>query len=84
MVSTKAVKDRGERTALMEPLILSKGSRHRVELNDLALELAQRSAGLRRSLPPTANCFQPTCSESKIRTHTSARRSSPANCVTAK
>jgi Fic family protein len=49
----KAVKDRGERTALMEPLILSEGSRHRVELTDLALELAQRSAGLRRSLPPS-------------------------------
>src|ERR1700723_2952047 len=49
----KAVKDRGERTALMEPLILSEGSRHRVELTDLALEVAQRSAGLRRSLPPS-------------------------------
>ncbi len=49
----KAVKDRGEPTALMEPLILSEGSRHRVELTDLALELAQRSAGLRRSLPPS-------------------------------
>jgi Fic family protein len=49
----KADKDRGERTALMEPLILSEGSRHRVELTDLALELAQRSAGLRRSLPPS-------------------------------
>jgi len=49
----KAVKDRAERTALMEPLILSEGSRHRVELTDLALELAQRSAGLRRSLPPS-------------------------------
>ena len=165
MVSTKAdnkpdveaVKDRGERTALMEPLIRSEGSRHRVERTDLALELAQRSAGLRRSLPPSplsslatpvramncyysnlieghdthpidieralredysrdakkrdlqieakahvvvqqwidesgyrvapsrespsvrftvasTNCFQPTCSESKIRTHTSACR----------
>src|SRR5487761_645591 len=43
--------DRGERTGLMEPLVLGEGSRHRPELTDLALELAQRSAGLRRSLP---------------------------------
>jgi Fic family protein len=49
----KAVKDRGERTGLMEPLVLGEGSRHRAELTDLALELAQRSAGLRRSLPPS-------------------------------
>jgi hypothetical protein len=37
----------------MEPLVLGEGSRHRAELTDLALELAQRSAGLRRSLPPS-------------------------------
>jgi Fic family protein len=43
--------DRGERTALMEPLVLSEGSRHRPALTDLAVELAQRSAGFRRSLP---------------------------------
>ena len=43
--------DRGQRTALMEPLILSEGSRHRPGLTDLAVELAQRSAGFRRSLP---------------------------------
>jgi Fic family protein len=43
--------DRDERAALMEPLLLSEGSRHRAELTDLALELAQRSAGFRRSLP---------------------------------
>src|SRR6185312_13223254 len=47
----KAVEDRGERTALMEPLVLGEGSRYRAELTDLALELAQRSAGFRRSLP---------------------------------
>ncbi|MGH8320016.1 MAG: Fic family protein [Steroidobacteraceae bacterium] len=35
----------------MEPLVLGEGSRHRPELTDLALELAQRSAGFRRSLP---------------------------------
>src|ERR1700761_1993252 len=43
--------DRGERTALMEPLVLGEGSRHRQALTDLTLELAQRSAGFRRSLP---------------------------------
>ena len=47
----EAARDRGERTALMEPLVLGEGSRHRAELTDLALELAQRSAGFRRSLP---------------------------------
>jgi Fic family protein len=35
----------------MEPLVLGEGSRHRPELTDLALDLAQRSAGFRRSLP---------------------------------
>ncbi len=45
------VKDRGEAVSLMEPLLLGDGSRHRVALTDLALELVQKSAGLRRSLP---------------------------------
>jgi Fic family protein len=35
----------------MEPLIIGDTSRHRAGLTDLALELAQRSAGFRRSLP---------------------------------
>ncbi len=43
--------DRGESTGLMEPLVLSDGSRHRPGLNDLAIELATASAGFRRSLP---------------------------------
>ncbi|WP_405226775.1 Fic family protein [Lentisalinibacter sediminis] len=43
--------DRGENTDLMEPLVLSAGSRHRPGLNDLAMELAAASAGFRRSLP---------------------------------
>ncbi len=47
----KAAKDRGETTSLMEPLLIAEGSRHRSGLIDLALELAQRSAGFRRSLP---------------------------------
>ena len=44
--------DRGESVALMEPLVISSDSRHRSLLTDLALDLAQRSAGFRRSLPP--------------------------------
>ena len=43
--------DRGESPNLMEPLLISQDSRHRGELTDLALELATRSAGFRRSLP---------------------------------
>jgi Fic family protein len=35
----------------MEPLIISEGARQRIELTDLALELAQRAAGFRKSLP---------------------------------
>ncbi len=45
------VPDRGELASLMEPLVLESGSRHRPALQDLAVELAQKSAGLRRSLP---------------------------------
>ena len=47
----KAVSDRGESIALMEPLLIGESSKHRGALNDLALELAQKSAGFRRSLP---------------------------------
>jgi Fic family protein len=43
--------DRNEAVTLMEPLFLGESSRHRAGLTDLALELAQRSAGFRRSLP---------------------------------
>src|SRR5688500_14955480 len=46
-----AVIDEGEPTAIMEPLLIGQTSRHREGLTDLALELAQRSAGFRRSLP---------------------------------
>lgn len=45
------MQDRGEIVAQMEPLRLSTESRHYAELADLAMELAQRSAGFRRSLP---------------------------------
>ncbi len=45
--------DRDELVSLMEPLTIADASRHRPALNDLALELAQKSAGFRRSLPPS-------------------------------
>lgn len=47
------VVDRDEAVSLMEPLLIGEDSRHRNRLTDLALELAQRSAGFRRSLPPS-------------------------------
>jgi len=47
------VEDRGETISMMDPLLLSEDSRHRDRLTDLALELAQKSAGFRRSLPPS-------------------------------
>ncbi len=43
--------DRGEGAALMEPLLISEGSRHRPALADLSVELAARAAGFRHSLP---------------------------------
>ncbi len=43
--------DRGEMTPKMEPLLIGGDSRHRAALTDLALELAQKAAGLRCSLP---------------------------------
>ena len=43
--------DRGELVKSMEPLLIAEGSRYRTVLTDLALDLAVRSAGLRRSLP---------------------------------
>jgi Fic family protein len=49
--ATIAAQDRGESIAIMEPLLIGQGSHHRPALTDLALELAQKSAGFRRSLP---------------------------------
>lgn len=46
-----AVKERSENTSLMEPLLIGETSRYRVELTDLTIELAQKSAGFRHSLP---------------------------------
>ncbi len=47
----KAVKDRHEAVSLMEPMLIGEDSPHRVALADLSLELAQKSAGFRHSLP---------------------------------
>lgn len=47
----EAAKDRGENVSAMEPLIIGGNSKYRPELTDLAVELAQQSAGFRRSLP---------------------------------
>src|SRR2546427_10447028 len=47
----KKIQDRSESIGLMEPLIIGDDSRQRAVLTDLALELAQHSAGFRRSLP---------------------------------
>ena len=49
----KAAPDRGEVDSMMEPLLIVEGSRHRAVLTDLVVELAQKSAGFRRSLPST-------------------------------
>lgn len=47
----KAAIDREESTGLMQPMLVPDGSPHKAALNDLAVELASRSAGFRRSLP---------------------------------
>src|SRR5580658_3478544 len=47
----KLLADRKESVSLMEPVLIPEGSRFRGELTDLAVELAARSAGFRRSLP---------------------------------
>ena len=49
--ATKTVIDGGESVSAMEPLFIAEGSSARASLNDLALDLASSSAGLRRSLP---------------------------------
>ena len=50
-VDISEAEDRGEITSRMEPLLIAEGSRHRSALTDLTLELAQRNAGFRHSLP---------------------------------
>lgn len=48
------VVDRRESVTAMEPLLIGEDSRHRGPLTDLAIDLAAKSAGFRRSLPPGA------------------------------
>ena len=51
VIAAAISEDRGESISMMEPLLVPEGSRHRAELTDLAIDLAARSAGFRRSLP---------------------------------
>src|SRR5271166_5919721 len=46
------VTDRQEPVTAMEPLLIGEDSRQRGQLTDLAVDLAAKSAGFRRSLPP--------------------------------
>jgi len=46
------VEDRGEPVTGMEPLLIGSDARQRGPLTDLAIDLAAKSAGFRRSLPP--------------------------------
>lgn len=47
----KGAEDRDESIGLMEPMLISEGNPALGDLNDLAVELAAGSAGLKRSLP---------------------------------
>ncbi|MEX2516146.1 MAG: Fic family protein [Gammaproteobacteria bacterium] len=46
-----AAQDRGETLGLIEPMLVSASSRQRAALTDIAINLAEDSAGLRHSLP---------------------------------
>jgi Fic family protein len=46
--------DGQESVTAMDPLLIGEDSRHRGPLTDLAIDLAAKSAGFRRSLPPGA------------------------------
>ena len=50
-VVDKRAADRDESVALMEPMAVGEDSPHRTGLTDLAVELAGKAAGFRRSLP---------------------------------
>jgi Fic family protein len=43
--------DRDENVAMMDPLLIAEGAKQRGRLTDLAVDLAARSAGFKRSLP---------------------------------
>jgi Fic family protein len=51
IAANMTLRDDGETLGLFEPLTIGEDSNHRPELNDLALDLARRSEGFRRSLP---------------------------------
>ena len=55
-ISADAIEDRGESVSAFEPLLISESAPSRAGLNDLAIELAAQSAGLRRSLPDGVAC----------------------------
>lgn len=48
---TDTIADKGEAITIVEPLIPEEASKYRAPLNDLAVELASQSSGLRSSLP---------------------------------
>ena len=50
-MSTDTKADKGEAITIVEPLIPEEASKYRSPLNDLAVELASQSSGLRSSLP---------------------------------
>jgi hypothetical protein len=50
MEPDKKAADRGEQPSL-EPLLFAASYRHRPRITDLAFDLAQKSAGFKRSLP---------------------------------
>jgi hypothetical protein len=50
--------DRGEFPSLMEPLVITGGSRHRAELMDLAFELTHKFPGKRAPRPAGGQPFR--------------------------
>jgi len=59
--------DRGESIGLIEPLLVSEGSRHRSKLADLAITLTEKSASLRSSLPPEdSGCSSHSCAINEL------------------
>jgi Fic family protein len=50
-VERKVAIDSGETPDMMEPTLISEGSRFRSELTELAFDLAAKAAGFRRSIP---------------------------------
>ena len=50
-MNASTIPDKDEAITIVEPLIPEEASKHRPHLNDLAVELASQSSGLRASLP---------------------------------